>query len=437
MGLWNALDVPPASMNVMMGGHQPEITVPASSWRERLRRGLNMLRYLRRAGAVRQRGEAAIVRVRAMAQRLRAAPPPAEHAALRAAIQEAGQVARSEFDMFFLQGLGRRQPVIAARHPGKKPFPAKATPWARRCWPAAKPASPCSKTTPCWRWRNGRGRKAVRQRGFSARWRILCRPMAIAAITKPIFAAPAGANSPTACWPSWTAWPTSTPTRCASASNWPPRKPGRASANTRRGPPACCCAGWRAPPTANAISAKPRAARLIDNLDAVRHLADGAMALLRQRGVLHADEGRDALQHLFLWEIDSACQGSLAAASLRARAAGSPGALCPLASRNRAGIPADPARRPTHCRRTAHPTAPSDGQRWRAWPPALAWRAAACAASATRRRRGAASRRNPAGPATDPGWTRCFSKPAAWWWKPAAISPTPPSSPANSPCRQW
>ncbi|MFO1233765.1 MAG: hypothetical protein U1E47_01265 [Rivihabitans pingtungensis] len=174
MGLWDALDVPPASMNVMMGGHQPEITVPASSWRERLRRGLSMLRYLRRAGAVRQRGEAAIVRVRAMAQRHCAPrPSPATIPALRAALQEAGQVARSEFDMFFLQELGRQQLVIAARHPGKSLSRRRRRP-GRGAAGRQRSSASCSKTTLLALAQQARpGRPCVN--GVS-RWRILCRP---------------------------------------------------------------------------------------------------------------------------------------------------------------------------------------------------------------------------------------------------------------------
>ena len=58
---------------------------------------------------------------------------------------------------------------------------------------------------------------------------------------------------------------------------------------------------------------------MIDNLDAVRHIGDSAIALLRQHGVLRAEQGRDALQHLFPWEVESLCLGRLSAPGLRAR----------------------------------------------------------------------------------------------------------------------
>ncbi|MFO1233764.1 MAG: PEP-utilizing enzyme [Rivihabitans pingtungensis] len=155
--------------------------------------------------------------------------------------------------------------------------------------------------------------------------------------------------------------------------------------------------------------AHPTAAALAGALT-VRHLADGAMALLRQRGVLHADEGRDAVRHLF-YEIDSACQGSLAAASLRARlldrqarfarwqAETAPEYLLiqPDGQHTAGALPT--------------PYAPSDGQRWRG----LATGAGVARGRVRRIRHPAEGVALQAGeillaPATDPGWTPLFLK---------------------------
>ena len=408
--LWDALDVPPASMNVMMGGHQPEITVPASSWRERLRRGLNMLRYLRRAGAVRQRGEAAIVRVRAMAQRLRAAPPPAEHAALRAAIQEAGQVARSEFDMFFLQGSGGGS-LSLLRDTLEKAFPGEGDALGAALLAGGEASVTVQQNYALLALAQRARQEGRESTGFqraladfmqayghrghyetyfrSASWRE--QPDSLLAQLDSLADIDADALRQRQQLAAAQAW-----ARIRQHAPWPTRLLLR----------------WLAR-AANRECNQREAARsaLIDNLDAVRHLADGAMALLRQRGVLHADEGRDALQHLFLWEIDSACQGSLAAASLRARlldrqarfarwqAETAPEYLLiqPDGQRAAGVLPASPI--------------PTDGQRWRG----VATGAGVARGRVRRIRHPAEGVALQAGeillaPATDPGWTPLFLK---------------------------
>lgn len=316
--LWDALDVPPASMNVMMGGHQPEIPVPASTWRDRVRRGLHMLRYLRRAGAVRQRGEAAITRVHAASQRLRAAPAPADFARLSAAMTEAGQVARSEFDMFFLQGSGGGS-LSLLRDTLEKTFPGEGDALGAALLAGGEPSVTMQQNHALLALaqrarQDGRDSagfqraladflQAYGHRGHyetyfrSASWRE--QPDSLLAQLDSLADINADALRQRQQLAATQAW-----ARIRQHAPWPTRLLLR----------------WLAR-AANRECNQREAARsaLIDNLDAVRHLGGGAIALLRQHGVLTADEGRDALQHLFPWEIDRLCQGSLPATGLRAR----------------------------------------------------------------------------------------------------------------------
>jgi pyruvate,water dikinase len=103
---WDAIGLPPAELNGLMGGHQPEITLPPVNWRTRLRRLGGLLRYLRRAPARRKQGEAAIARVHEQASRVRAESPPATPLALRERLMQLALATGDETDLHFLQGSG-------------------------------------------------------------------------------------------------------------------------------------------------------------------------------------------------------------------------------------------------------------------------------------------------------------------------------------------
>ncbi|HJV93927.1 MAG TPA: PEP-utilizing enzyme, partial [Azonexus sp.] len=103
---WDALGLPPASLNALMGGHQPAIAVAPASWRERLARARRMLRYLALAPGRRRRGMAAIERVNEMARRARTEVLPEDAAGLRQVLQRRARCSREETDLHFLQGSG-------------------------------------------------------------------------------------------------------------------------------------------------------------------------------------------------------------------------------------------------------------------------------------------------------------------------------------------
>lgn len=103
---WQAVGLAPDAFNAIMGGHQPALDVPPASWRDRLRHLGNTLRYLRRAPALRRRGEAEVAAALALSRELRRAPLPADDAGLRALLYRIARPARESHGMFFLQGSG-------------------------------------------------------------------------------------------------------------------------------------------------------------------------------------------------------------------------------------------------------------------------------------------------------------------------------------------
>lgn len=100
---FDGFDVPPRSSNKMMGGHQPEISVPKATVSQRLARVRRSLRYIRHCVKPRLRAKVTLHRERRQAAEWLAKKSPTDDAAL--ARQLRGQIAvigRAD-DLFFLQ----------------------------------------------------------------------------------------------------------------------------------------------------------------------------------------------------------------------------------------------------------------------------------------------------------------------------------------------
>ncbi|WP_191579158.1 PEP/pyruvate-binding domain-containing protein [Achromobacter insolitus] len=102
----DALGVSPRDMNALLGGPQPEIRVPPVTALQRLRHGLRILRYLRRAAPLRRQAAIDLPRLLARAQDWLDAPLPASDAALGAQLREQFQTVLAADQLFFLQGSG-------------------------------------------------------------------------------------------------------------------------------------------------------------------------------------------------------------------------------------------------------------------------------------------------------------------------------------------
>lgn len=102
----DALGVKPRDMNALLGGPQPEIQVAPLTAMQRLRHGLRILRYLRRAAPLRRQATADLPRFLARAQQWLDAPLPASNAALGAQLHEQFQTVLAADELFFLQGSG-------------------------------------------------------------------------------------------------------------------------------------------------------------------------------------------------------------------------------------------------------------------------------------------------------------------------------------------
>lgn len=103
---FDALGVPPITMNALMGGTQPEITVPRASLRDRLRRAGNLLRYIRGSAPIRKRADDTLRKVHKQAAAWRAAPLPADTREAAALVRrQRAEMLRNE-DLLFLQGSG-------------------------------------------------------------------------------------------------------------------------------------------------------------------------------------------------------------------------------------------------------------------------------------------------------------------------------------------
>jgi pyruvate,water dikinase len=103
---YDALGVPPQAMNALLGGPQPAIAVPPATPAQRLRHGLRILRYLRRAAPLRRRAASDLPRLLARAQAWLEEPLPDSGAGLGARLREQFLTVLAADDLFFLQGSG-------------------------------------------------------------------------------------------------------------------------------------------------------------------------------------------------------------------------------------------------------------------------------------------------------------------------------------------
>ncbi|MCG2576481.1 PEP-utilizing enzyme [Dechloromonas sp. XY25] len=103
---WDCIGLLPERFNALMGGHQSVIATTPPTWRQRLTRGGNTLRYLRHAPAMGRRGDAEVAQALAIARELRDAPLPDNNADITALLFRVLKPAREFVGMFFLQGSG-------------------------------------------------------------------------------------------------------------------------------------------------------------------------------------------------------------------------------------------------------------------------------------------------------------------------------------------
>ncbi|QVQ28557.1 PEP/pyruvate-binding domain-containing protein [Achromobacter deleyi] len=103
---YDALGIQPRDMNALLGGPQPEIRVPPLSAAQRLRHGLRILRYLRRAAPLRRQAATDLPVLLARAQDWLDAPLPDSNAGLGARLREQFQTVLAADELFFLQGSG-------------------------------------------------------------------------------------------------------------------------------------------------------------------------------------------------------------------------------------------------------------------------------------------------------------------------------------------
>ena len=103
---YDALGVQPRDMNALLGGPQPEIRVEPLTLTQRLRHGLRIVRYLRRAAPLRRQATTDLPRLLARAQQWLQAPLPASDAALGAQLRDQFQAVLAADQLFFLQGSG-------------------------------------------------------------------------------------------------------------------------------------------------------------------------------------------------------------------------------------------------------------------------------------------------------------------------------------------
>lgn len=101
-----AFAVEPAAMNRLVGGHQPEIRTAPLSWRQRLNRLRGMVRFLRRAAALRKNGQRDIAAAHATAVRWRSRPLPGDNTGYAETIREITRHVRSASVLHFFQGSG-------------------------------------------------------------------------------------------------------------------------------------------------------------------------------------------------------------------------------------------------------------------------------------------------------------------------------------------
>ncbi|WP_254772771.1 PEP/pyruvate-binding domain-containing protein [Nitrosospira multiformis] len=104
--VFDALGVIPKLTNALIGGKQPEITLPPASPGDGFTRLRRAVRYMLRSPGQRRRGQRAVERAMAEGAQWRKESLPEDAAGLRAEILHHFHVARSAVDLFFLQGSG-------------------------------------------------------------------------------------------------------------------------------------------------------------------------------------------------------------------------------------------------------------------------------------------------------------------------------------------
>lgn len=106
---WEAFDgfaVAPQAYNRMLGGHQPEIIVPAATLGERFSRTWRSLRFLRRCIGPRWRAKATLARAHAAAAQRLAQPLPQNPAELAGQLRAQVIAVRNAEDLLLLQAAG-------------------------------------------------------------------------------------------------------------------------------------------------------------------------------------------------------------------------------------------------------------------------------------------------------------------------------------------
>lgn len=103
---YDALGVPPAAMNALLGGPQPDIAVAPLTYTQRLRHGARILRYLKRSAPLRRHAATGLPKQLARAQAWLEAPLPTTGAALGALMREQFLTVLAADELFFLQGSG-------------------------------------------------------------------------------------------------------------------------------------------------------------------------------------------------------------------------------------------------------------------------------------------------------------------------------------------
>ncbi len=101
---YDALGVAPKAINHLMGGYQPEITIPPANWRDKLGRGIRLLHCMRRSVGRRRRALEGLARAREQARGWRLEPLPDDNAALAAKLYAQFRTVHAADDLFFLQG---------------------------------------------------------------------------------------------------------------------------------------------------------------------------------------------------------------------------------------------------------------------------------------------------------------------------------------------
>lgn len=121
---YSALGVQPESMNHLIGGHQPTITVRPPTTKERLRRGVNMITYILKAPKRRRAGRKEVEAAMTKASAWNNAPLPQSDAGFSEALRGLSRYSRGIHDVHFLQGsasgaLNFLVDVIDAHLPGE------------------------------------------------------------------------------------------------------------------------------------------------------------------------------------------------------------------------------------------------------------------------------------------------------------------------------